>query len=347
MREILQALSRGEDVKRRAEKLEPGLKRFCRRRERVYGYRTGDYLCREDCLYEVSPAVKNYWDAAYPRLSPQERHEALLRFVNVREREIGRPQADSVEILKNRGWTAEDIMAAYIYSRLKTGKLLLSPDIARQAAREDPGAALRLLEGRDYDRIFPYYHKGVNIFRQFEWIDFTYLFMGESDLSFLKKSHKSKRLAKHCARVLEKLSSRPVCEETPQNPRDCPDFSVFQNITLGQSRLMHSAAGQKLLNGNSQNGYYVMSFHLIDERRGLGAALCFDRLNKSPDYADTCARRRGVYFYRFRHLYLSDYIPESRRLPREKMPEDFVKKAYRAFALAAGLEIGRGQTAEG
>ncbi len=101
---------------------------------------------------------------------------------------------------------------------------------------------------------------------------------------------------------------------------------------------MHSAAGQKLRNGNIQNGYYVMSFHFVDEQQGCGAALCFEPLNKSPDYSDTSAKAKGVYFYRFEVLYLSDYIPESRRLAAEDMPEEFVRRAYRAFVMAAGLK---------
>lgn len=80
-----------------------------------------------------------------------------------------------------------------------------------------------------------------------------------------------------------------------------------------------------------------MSFHLTDEDLGCGAAFCFEPLNKSPEYSDEIVKAYGVYFYRFEHLYLSDYIPESRRYTPENMSEEFVKKAYHAFSIAAGI----------
>ncbi len=336
---ICQAISRGEEVREEVAKIEPMLKRFCEKRETVYGYRGSEFLCDEDALYEVSPSVKAYWNTAYDRLQdPQDRYEALLRFVNARERCLGAAHTESIRILRKCGWTAADVMASYIHNRVKTGKLLLSPDVAAEAAKEDWNTALQLLEGKNYDIFFPFYHKGYQIIRQFEWIDFLYCFFRYNDETFLRKSHKSKRLCKYCSQILEKLSHSPANVGNFPKISDCPDFSIFQNMVLQQKHLMHSAAGQKLRNGNSQNGYYVMSFHFVDEQQGCGAALCFEPLNKSPDYSDTSAKAKGVYFYRFEHLYLSDYIPESRRLAAEDMPEEFVRRAYRAFVMAAGLK---------
>lgn len=336
--EICSAIKGGEDVIETVAKIEPRLKRFCERRETVHPFSGSDFLCEEDALYEISPSVKAYWNTVYDRLQMQGRYEALLRFVNAREQYIGAPQAESVHILMECGWTAEDVMAAYIHSRVRTGWTLLSPDVAEEAAKADWDTALQLLEGKDYDIRFPFYHKGYQIIRQFEWIDFLYYFVGYKDETFLRKSHKSKRLQKYCDQVLENLShNTPAKTDRSAKITDCPDFSVFQNIVLQQKHLMHSAAGQKLRKGNSQNGYYVMSFHLIDEQQGCGAALCFEALDKSPDYGDTSAKAKGVYFYRFEHLYLTDYIPESRRLEAEDMPEEFVRRAYRAFSMLAGL----------
>lgn len=334
--EICAAITMGEDVREALTKIEPQLKRFCNKREALYSYSGSERLCAEDALYELSPSIQAYWQSAYEHLSAQERYEALLRFVNAREQYIGASQLESIHILRQCGWTAADVMASYIHYRVKTSRLVLSPDGAAEAAKEDWDTALQLLEGKDYDIFFPFYHKGYQIIRQFEWIDFLYCFVGYDDEAFLRKTHKSKRLQKFCGQILEKLSHTPTQTGTSPKASDCPDFSIFQNALLQQKHLMHSAAGQKLLNGNRQNGYYVMSFHLVDERCGCGAALCFEPLNKSPDYDDTSSKAKGAYFYRFTHLYLSDYIPESRRQMAEDMPEDFAKRAYRAFSMLAG-----------
>lgn len=336
--EICSAIKRGEDVTEAIAKIEPMLKRFCKRRETVHPFVSGsDLLCEEDALYEISLSVKTFWNTVYDRLQMQDRYEALLRFVNAREQYIGAPQTESIRILRECGWTAADVMAAYIHSRVRTGWMLLSPDVAEEAAKEDWDTALQLLEGKDFDILFPFYHKGHQIIRQFEWINFLYCFVGYEDETFLRKSHKSKRLLKYCNQILEKLSNTPAKVDDFLKISNCPDFSVFQNILLQQKHLMHSAAGQKLRKGNDQNSYYVMSFHLVDEQQGCGAALCFERLDKSPDYGDTSANAKGVYFYRFEHLYLSDYVPKSRRLEAEDMPEEFVRRAYRSFSMLAGL----------
>lgn len=270
----------------------------------------------------------------------QDRYEALLRFVNAREQYIGAPQTESIRILRECGWTPTDVMAAYIHSLVRNGWMLLSPDVAEEAAKEDWDTALQLLEGKNYDILFPFYDNGFQIIRQFDWINFLYCFLGYKDETFLRKSHKSKRLQKYCNQMLEKLSNIPAKADIPSEISDYPDFSIFQNVVLQQKHLMRSAAGQKLQKGNSQNGYngyYVMSFHLVDEQQGCGAALCFEPLDKSPDYGDTSANAKGVYFYRFEHLYLSDYVPKSRRLEAEDMPEEFVRRAYRSFSMLAGL----------
>ncbi|GFI11755.1 hypothetical protein IMSAGC007_04232 [Lachnospiraceae bacterium] len=339
--DICSGIKRGEDVTEAVAKLEPKLKRFCENRNNNV-FMNEETLCDEDALYEVSPSVKTYWNTVYATYqNPKDKYQALLRFVNARERCLGVSHIKSVHILKECGWTAADIMAAYIHNRVKTSRLLLSPDVAEEAAKEDWDTALQLLEGKNYDIFFPFYHKSYQMCRQFEWIDFIYCYMGYNDKTFLMKSHKSKRLCKYCGEILEKLARTSIGADNLPKINECPDFSVFQNIVLKQKRLMHSAAGQKLRNGNSQNGYYVMSFHFIDEQMGCGAALCFEALNKSPDYGDTSAKSKGVYFYRFNALYLSDYIPESRWQAAEDMPEEFVKKAYRAFSMAAGLDGGR------
>lgn len=88
--------------------------------------------------------------------------------------------------------------------------------------------------------------------------------------------------------------------------------------------------------GNDNNGYYVCSFHLADEARGLGAALRFDAFNKGPDYRGEEKLCRGAVFYQFRYLTLFDHVPESWRRPPAQLPEDFVRQAFRAFSKLAG-----------
>lgn len=116
-----------------------------------------------------------------------------------------------------------------------------------------------------------------------------------------------------------------------------PDFSVFRGAPLQQKHLLASAARQKLRKGNEQDGYYVKSYHLLDEEQGCGAALCFEAVNRGPDYGTQTVAAEGVYFYRFTYPILFDYIPESRRCDLQELPEAFVKRAFVAFSGAAGL----------
>lgn len=333
---ICQAIKNGEDVTTAVANLEPKLKQFCLRRDNPFNGK--ESLCVEDILYEFSPSMKTYWNTIYDTFqSPEDKYQSLLRFVNAREKYLGITHTESVRILRECGWTAADVMAAYIHNRVCTSRLLLSPDVAMEAAKEDWDTALQFLEGKNYDVFFPFYDKSYQIVRQLEWMDFLYCFVGYHDEAFLRKTHKSKRLCKYCEQILKKLSHTHIETGECKKINNCPDFSVFQNIIVQQKHLLHSAAGQKLKKGNSQNAYYVMSFHLLDEQQGCGAALCFEPLNKSSDYYDTSAKAKGVYFYRFTHLYLSDYIPESKRCAPDDMPEEFVKRAYRSFSMAAGL----------
>ncbi|HIT88719.1 MAG TPA: hypothetical protein IAB62_13840 [Candidatus Coprocola pullicola] len=334
--EICQAMKKGENVSNMAAKLEPKLKRFCDMRDKV-PFGTKYSLYYEDALYDISPSIKNYWNTIYNKFeSTYDKYEALLKFVNVRERCLGVSHIESINILIKCGWTPADIMAAYIHNRVDASTLLLSPDVAYKAANDDFDTALQLLEGKNYDVFFPFYDKSYQIYRQFEWIDFLYCFLGYNDNTFLQKAHKSKRLRKYCEKILEKLSHSAATNNFI-NRSNYPDFSIFENISLQQKHLMRSAGAQGLLKGNENNPYYVMSFHLTDEALGCGAALCFEPMNKSPEYSDETVKAYGIYFYRFEHLYLSDYIPESRRYTPENMPEEFVKKAYHAFSMAAGI----------
>ena len=164
-----------------------------------------------------------------------------------------------------------------------------------------------------------------------------YFFMEYEDRSFLMQEHRRKRLGKFCGEVRNRLESGAAKQKDFPKAVRIPDFSIFNDVALHQQHLLSSAAGQRLKKGNDNNGYYVMSYHVVDEENGCGAALCFDPMNKAPEYDDETQPARGVYFYHFNYLYLSDYIPESRRRSPEEMPEAFVKRAYRAFSMAAGL----------
>ena len=132
--------------------------------------------------------------------------------------------------------------------------------------------------------------------------------------------------------------SAPAAPAAPTAPAtDLPDFSVFRGAPLQQKHLLASAARQKLRKGNEQDGYYVKSYHLLDEEQGCGAALCFEAVNRGPDYGTQTVAAEGVYFYRFNYPILFDYIPESRRCDPRELPEAFVKRAFVAFSGAAGL----------
>lgn len=335
--EIFQAMKKGEDVTDMVAKLEPKLKRFCDMRDKV-PFGTKDSLYYEDALYEKSSSIKYYWNTIYSKFeNTYNKYQALLKFVNVRECCLGASHTESINILIKCGWTPADIMAAYIHNQVDSSTLLLSPDVAAQAANDDFDTALLLLEGKNYDVFFPFYDKSYQIYCQFEWINFLYCFLGYNDKTFLQKTHKSKRLQKYCEKILEKRKYSAKITNDFINRSNCLDFSIFENISLTQKHLLRSAGAQRLLKGNEQNPYYVMSFHLTDEYLGCGAALCFEPLNKSPEYSDEIVKSHGVYFYHFEHLYLSDYIPESRLYTPENMPEEFVKKAYHAFSIASGI----------
>ncbi len=165
-----------------------------------------------------------------------------------------------------------------------------------------------------------------------------YFFMEYQNRTFLSTQHKSKRLCKYCLEVLKKLENGPAKPEKAPEWTGLPDFSIFEGITLTQRHLMASAAGQHLRKGNDNNGYYVLSYHLVDEVRGYGAALRFDGFNKAPEYYNEERAAQGVYFYRFHYLMLFDHVPESWRCSPAELPEDFVKKVFRSFSKLAGLE---------
>ncbi len=334
---ICEAIKRGEDATRLVAQIEPELAKYCDVRNGYTLEKVMEDVKGEDALYDVSASVKNYWATLYPTIDDLEyKYQKLIRFVSAYEQFLGVSHTESVQKLKNCGWTNTGIMAAYIHNRVAGTQLRLSPDVAAQAAKEDWEMALKLLEGKGYDELFPFYHDSFQIVRQFEWVNFMYYFMGYEDQTFLRKKHKSKRLCKHCEEVLYNLEHCTVKKEHPDKAAACPDFSVFQGVVLQQGHLMHSAAGQKLYKGNDRN-FYVMSFHLVDEENGCGAAICFAPLDKGPQYFDQTSKVHGVHFYRFDHLYLSDYIPESRRCAPETMPEEFAKWAHRAFSMLAKL----------
>ncbi len=340
--EICAAIRQGKDVTEDVAKMEPQLRHYYKERRKTlrdkpeYSYFANDNLLHAwDALYDVSASVKKHWDTIYPLLEkPEGRYQAILRFVNVREKFLGISQLDSIHILKELGWTPADIMAAYLYNRHNTSTLALSPDVVAEAVREDMDTALLLMEKKGY----ALFSNGYDIYKNFEWIDFMYFFMEYQNRAFLTTQHKSKRLCKHCTEVLEKLERGAAVHDTVQAQTDLPDFSIFDEITLNQRHLMGSAAGQRLRKGNENNGYYVLSYHLVDEDHGFGAALRFHAFDKAPEYYDEERAACGVYFYRFHYLILFDHVPESWRCSPAELPEDFVKKAFRAFSKLAGLE---------
>lgn len=338
---ICVAAGRGEDITALAAQIEPELKRF-HKREHISGMN----LCYpQDALWDVSAGIRRYWDHAYETFErPEDRYEALIRFVNAREKYLGAPHEDSVRRLRGAGWTPADIMAAYLHQRCGCSMLPpLSPDVVAHAAREDMDTARLLLNGDKYDQFFPSYGKGYNVYKHFEWIDFLYYFLEYEDRTFLTAKHKSKRLCAHCEHVREVIDglAKPAAaaaQAAPTAPAtDLPDFSVFCGAPLQQKHLLASAARQKLRKGNEQDGYYVKSYHLLDEEQGCGAALCFEAVNRGPDYGAQTVAAEGVYFYRFTYPILFDYIPESRRCAPRELPEAFVKRAFVAFSGAAGL----------
>jgi len=351
--ELCRALREGKDVTEDVALLELQLKGHYGKRRKtmlekpVYSEFANDNLLYAwDALYDVSTSVKKYWDTLYPLFKrPEGKYAALLRFVNVREKFLGIPHRDSIRILRAIGWTPADIMAAYLWNRCGISRLALSPDVVAEAVWEDMDAALRLMEKDGYDL----FSSGYSIYSHFEWIDFMYFFVEYQDRTFLTKQHKSKRLCKHCQEVLKKLESgtagaKAAAEkmsladqsELPGQTQ-LPDFSVFDGTLLKQRHLMASAAGQHLRKGNDNNGYFVLSYHVTDEEQGCGAALRFDAFNKAPEYGNEEKQAWGVYFYRFHYLMLFDHIPESWRVSPEELPEDFVKKVYRAFSRLAGF----------
>ena len=345
--ELCRAIREGRDVAEDAALLEPQLKNHYRKRRKTMlenpaysEFAYDNLLYAWDALYDVSACVKKYWDTVYPLFKrPEGKYGALLRFVNMREKFLGIPHRDSIRILRTIGWTPADIMAAYLWNRYGTSTLTLSPDVVADAVREDTDTALRLLE-KDGCGLFS---GDYCIYMNFEWIDFMYFFFEYQDRRFLMKQHKSKRVCKYCQEVLKKLEAGPakaeeISKETGQaDQTDLPDFSIFEGIVLKQRHVMASAAGQRLRKGNDNNGYYVLSYHVTDEAHGYGAALRFDPFTKAPEYAKEERTARGVYFYRFRYLMQFDHVPESWRVSPADLPEDFVKKAYRAFFKLAGI----------
>ncbi len=339
--QILKDFRMGKDVTDAAAQLEPALKQYYKKRRKIiqentdYGLAYDFLLHPQDALYDISPTVKNYWDTIYPLMQSQNgKYSALLRFVDAREKYLGASHTDSVRILFAAGWTPADVMAAYLENRHGFNTLTLSPDAAAEAAKADMDTALRLL-ARKKTSLF---ENSYSMFQQFEWIDFMYLFLGYQDFTFLNTPHKSKRLCQYCQKVLDRLSQGPAKQTVSAAQADLPDFSVFEGATLTQRHTLSSAAGQRLRKGNDNNGYYVLSYHLVDEEQGNGAALRFDGLYKAPEYYDTHCPSWGVYFYRFPYFLPFDHIPESWRCAPGELPEDFVRKAYRAFSKLCGFE---------
>lgn len=338
--EICEAVRQGKDVTEDAAKIEPWLKHYYKERRKTMrenaNFANDDLLHVWDALYDVSASVKKHWDTIYPLIEkPEGKYQAVLRFVNVREKFLGIPHTESIRILKKIGWTAADIMAAYLRNRHDTSTLALSPDVVAEAVREDMDTATLLMEKKGHDL----FTNGYDIYKNFEWIDFMYFFMEYQDRTFLTAQHKSKRLCKHCAEVLEKLERGAAKHEDVQVRTYLPDFSVFEGITLNQQHLMRSAAGQRLRKGNDNNGYYVLSYHLADEVHGYGAALRFNAFNKAPEYYNQERTAWGVYFYRFHYLMLFDHVPESWRCSPAELPEDFVNKVFRSFSKLAGQNV--------
>lgn len=339
--QICKDIRMGKDVTGDVARIEPELKRYYKKRRKEiqdekHYYLAYSYLIyAQDALYDVSPSVKAYWDTVYPLIKSQAgKYSALLRFVDAREKFLGRPHTESVRILRNAGWTAADVMAAFLCNRDDCNQLTLSPDAVAEAAGEDMDTALFLLERKKTDL----FANGYGMYRHFEWIDFVYLFMEYGNRSFLTAPHKSKRLCQHCQQVLDKLERGPAKPEDIPAWTDIPDFSIFEGITLTQRHLMASAAGQRLRKGNDNNGYYVLSYHLVDEEHGYGAALRFDGFLKAPEYYNQESVSWGTYFYRFRYFLPYDHVPGSWRCSPAELPEDFVRKAYRAFSKLADLD---------
>lgn len=335
---ICETLKQEKDVTADINEIESELKTYYKKRKKAlkndkYSLAYDGQFYAQDALYDVSVSVKSYWDNVYPFINTTKgKYMALLRFVNAREKFLGITHTESVHILKSIGWTPADIMGAYLDNRQDCSILTLSPDVVVDAVHEDMDTALCLLEGNDCN-LFPH---GYNIYMHYEWIDFMYLFWEYDDRAFLTRVHKSKRLNKHCQEVLERLEYVPAISKETSEEADYPDFSIFDGIILNQKHLMASAAGQRLRKGNDDNGYYVLSFHLVDEEHGYGAAIRFDAFNKAPEYCDEKRKSRGVYFYRFKYLMMFDYVPESWRCSPLELPEDFVWRAYRAFSKLAG-----------
>lgn len=341
MKQVCDDIRQGKDITDKAAKLEAELTHYCRRmrkdiQDEKQFFLAVDYLTHaEDALYDVSPNVRDYWDTVYPLIQSQEgKYTALLRFVNAREEYLGIPHTDSVRILRKAGWSAADVMVSYINNRQGSNKLTLSADAVAEAVREDMDTALILLERKGAE-LFPH---GYDMYKHFEWIDFMYLFMEYEDRTFLMTQHKSKRLCQYCRKILEKLEQGPTQPENVPEWTDVPDFSIFEGITLIQRHVMSSAAGQRLRKGNENNGYYVLSYHFVDEEHGYGAAFRFDGFLKAPEYYDWECAARGAYFYRFHYFIPFDAVPDSWRCSPAELPEEFVRKAYRGFLKLAGLD---------
>ncbi len=337
--EICKAIRQGKDVTKDVAQIEPQLKKYYKERRKImperFGFAWDNKLYAQDALYGVSASVRNYWETVYPLFEkPEAKYGAVPRFVNAQEKFLGIPHTEGARMLRKIGWTPADIMAAYLQNRCGNSWLTLSPDAVAEAVREDMDMALRLMEKKGYDL----FTNSYDIYKNFEWIDFMYFFLEYPDRDFLNAPHESKRLCKHCQEVLEKLENGPAKPEEVPGWTDSPDFSVFEGITLTQRHLMASAAGQRLRKGNDNNGYYVLSFHVVDEVHGYGAALCFDAFDKAPEYYNQERPAKGVYFYRFHYLMLFDHVPESWRCSPAELPQEFVVKAFRSFSKLAGME---------
>ena len=336
---LCKAIREGKDVTEDIAKIEPYLKYYCKERRETMQehccFEFEEFINPQDALYDISPAMKKYWDSVYPLLEiPESKYKALLRFVNAYQRCLGIPHTESIHILREIGWTPTDIMATYLKGRFGGRIFPLSPDVVAKAVQEDMDTAIHLMERKGHDGLFTH---GYSMYHQFWWIDFMYLFVKYEDRTFLTTQHKSKRLCKHCAEVLAKLEQDMAKHEEIQPWTDLPDFSVFEGAILTQRHLLASAAGQRLCKGNDWDSY-VKSYHLIDEQHGYGAALCFDALLKGPEYYNNETTVREVCFYRFDCFMPFDHVPESWRCLPTELPEDFVRKAYRSFYKLAGLE---------
>lgn len=343
--ELCKAIRQGKDVTENLAQIEPQLKHYYKERRKAlqenrFQCANDSILHAWDALYDVSASVRRHWDMVYPLLTtPEGKYGAVLRFVNTRERFLGIPHTQSVRILRKIGWTSADIMAAYLWNRCRCDELTLSPDAVAEAVQEDMDTALRLMEKKGYDL----FSNGYDIYKNFEWIEFMYFFIEYQDRTFLTTQHKSKRLCKYCLEVLKKLENGLAKPEKVSEWTQLPDFSIFEGITLTQKHLMKSAAGQHLRKGNDNNGYYVLSYHLVDEEHGYGAAFRFNGFNREPEYHKEEKTSWGVYFYRYHYLMLFDHVPKSWRCSPAKLPEDFVKKAFHSFYKLAGFDCGHGR----